>query len=353
MKPRTCLILVNHRAAHLLANAADSARRASAEAIWIVVVDNSDDERERQLIRSLAIDQVIDAPDNPGYGGGANLGARATAGDFMIVANPDIEFLPGSIDLLLEQLRAGRVGMAGPRFVWDAAGEWLLPPPDHPTRRGELGRLLAGWSSYWRRKWILRRRLRRIEFWERTMPSDVKVLSGAVLAMRREAFDQAGGFDPAFRLYFEEIDLMRRMRALGLRIRHVPAAVVRHLYNQSAGRSSTAAGLYSESERLYLAKWMGERFARLILERRRPLPAAETFEERGGSAAFGLPPDDWVAEASPLADHSTTAGRFFRGSELRIPPELWSSLPRNELFVRVGDRAGAPAALAVRLRKSE
>ncbi|HVR42637.1 MAG TPA: glycosyltransferase [Thermoanaerobaculia bacterium] len=338
MPPEATLIVVNWHTAELAAGAVASARSSWSGRLHVVVVDNSDDPAERAALDRLEPDVLVNAPQNPGYGGGANLGARHARGEVLIVANADVEVAPAALDRLARELEAPAVAMAGPRFVWDSAGRWLLPPPDVPGRIAEIDRLLAGRSRRWGEWWRARRHRRRVRFWETEEPADAGALSGALLCIRREAFESVGGFDPGFRLYFEEIDLMTRLRRRGWRLRHVPAAVCRHLYDQSAGKSAEAAGKYEESEMRYLSRWTGPRFARWAIGRRRAVAVPAGCERLAMSAEIELPAGEWVAEASPLADFGTAAGAFVEGGSLSIPREIASGLRSDRIYLRVAGR---------------
>ena len=351
MTPDRTLVLVNYFAAGLLGSAIASARHASRTRLRVVVIDNSGDAAESAQLRSLPIDEIIDAPENPGYGAGANMGARDAEG-VIIVANPDVEFFPGSIDRLVDEVTRDGVVAAGPKFVWDREGEWLLPPPDLPTMGSALDRLAAGWSRWWAERWLARRQRERARFWLRQKPADERVLSGAVLCLRAEAFHAVGGFDPGYRLYFEEIDLLERLRRRGGRIRYVPTAVCRHLYNQSAGRSGSEAGAhYARSERRYYERHFGAWVGKLLLDWRGPLRLAES-EHTGSFDAKVTPGEgEWIVEASPLADFSSAAGRFTGSEEVRVPPEICDTLQSSELYVRVVERSSGMPIRSLGLRR--
>lgn len=353
MTRRRTLIVVNYHSAEMARRAIATARASSALPLHVVLVDNSGDPAERERMSALDVDLVIDAPDNPGYGEGANRGAAAAEGEVLIVSNPDVEFAPHSIDLLAGALEQDRVAMTGPRFSWDAGGRWLLPPPDVPTRAREIDRLLAGSWPAWGAWWRSRRRGARVRFWRSEDPTEVEALSGAVLCMRKEAFDSAGGFDPAFRLYFEEIDLMARLRARGWKLLHLPGARCHHLYNQSAGRTTTAASRYVESELRFLSKWYGARFARWAISRRGALPRPADFRAVSSGTSLHLPGGSWLVEASPLEDLSTAAGSFAGGGELRIPAEILRDFRGESIFVVATDLSTGRTGLAVRVDKSE
>ena len=69
-------------------------------------------------------------------------------------------------------------------------------------------------------------------------PRRVDWLTGACLLVRRELFEQLGGFDEAFFLYSEEVDLLYRAAQLGAETWFDPAAEVVHVWGGTAGRAS-------------------------------------------------------------------------------------------------------------------
>jgi N-acetylglucosaminyl-diphospho-decaprenol L-rhamnosyltransferase len=62
----------------------------------------------------------------------------------------------------------------------------------------------------------------------RSGPSDVDWVSGSCMLVRRAAFDQVGGFDPGYFMYFEELDFCLRLARAGWRVVLEPQAVAVH-----------------------------------------------------------------------------------------------------------------------------
>jgi N-acetylglucosaminyl-diphospho-decaprenol L-rhamnosyltransferase len=287
----TSLLMVNYRSASLAIEAIRSARLATSKALQVVVVDNSCDPREAEALRPHA-DVVIESISNRGYAGGINDGRRACDGESIVIANPDVLFAPASIDLLVDSDAA----VAGPALFWDDAHRWLLPPSDLHSGWEKVDEVLATRSRKWFEQRDRRRFLRRVAFWSLTKPTQVRALSGAVLAIRTDAPQ----FDERFPLYFEETDFLRRVQG---RVMYVPAARVRHLYNQSAGQvSAEAAQRYATSELRYLEKWNGPFVAQLLKRLERPSFAFELSD--------GPIEGDVVIEASPLPSFATASGNL-------------------------------------------
>jgi GT2 family glycosyltransferase len=321
------LLVINYRSAALAADAIRTARAATSHALQVVVVDNSLDEADS--LRAHA-DHVVTPSRNLGYAGGINAGRRFCDGEVIVVSNPDVRFAEASIDRLIDV----NAGVAGPAFFWDDAYQWFLPPSELHTRREVLDRTLASRSRAWARRRDRRRFLQRVAFWSLREPARVAALSGAVMAIRAKAFDEAGGFDARFPLYFEENDFLRRVRG---DVVYVPAARCRHLYNQSAAGSPDIAAKFAQSEREYLRKWGGAWAKRF----ERPLPAGEGGAKRRVRG-------DLVIEASPLPSFDTAAGHF---GDADVPAEVWSAYRGDALYLRAVDRhTGAVARTWAKIR---
>jgi len=333
------LLVVNYRSAALAAEAIRTARGATQQPLQVLVVDNSCDPREAEALRPHA-DVLIVSSSNRGYAGAINDGRRACEGDTIIVTNPDVSFSAGAIDKLVDVDAA----VAGPALYWDAGREWILPPSERHTGPEKFTQVLASRSPAFRRRWDEARIRSRIAFWSLAEPAPMRAISGAVLAIRTRAFDEAGGFDERFPLYFEETDFLRRVRGPVL---YVPAAKCRHIYNQSASRDSAhAAWSYAESEKRYLAKWNGPFLASVFKRIERPLPG---FEATPLAGTLTLDRDDVLIEASPTASFATAAGHFPSGRRVTLPADVLAAFSGDTIYLRVIDRRTARVLAAYAL----
>lgn len=324
--PSPCsLIIVNYHSAPLAIDAARSARAATRNPLQVVIIDNSVDDREAEALKHHA-DVFIAAETNLGYGTAINRARRHCDGDVVLAANPDVRFGPGSIDLLLD----ADADVAGPALYWDDAFAWILPPSDLHTAFDAFDAAFASRSALWRRRRDRRRIKNRMQFWSLRTSTPVAVISGAVMAIRSAAFDRLGGFDERFRLYFEEVDFLRR---LGRGIVYVPSARCRHIYNQSAGISPAAAAEYARSETAYFAKWSPISRLAKRFERPHSMPPAIPFDDSG----LELDDTGVLIEASPLPSFETAAGYFPTSRHVSIPREIWESYRGDTLYLRAVD----------------
>lgn len=252
---RAAFVLVHYHGADLLprAIAAIEADCAScAVAPEFVVVDNGSTDAEKAVLRELP-GQVLEDPSNGGYATAINRGVAASDAPFVFLMNPDVFLLPGCTEALLRALETGSAA-AGPQFYWDDDRRFLMPPTERRTVADELAAAMAergDWAATRARaRW--RRHARR--HWSAREPFESIHLSGALIAVRRDAFERVGPFDEGFRLYFEEQDWLVRAAEAGVVCSYVPAAEAVHFFNQSAVSEPQSRVWEAESAKRYAAK---------------------------------------------------------------------------------------------------
>ncbi len=150
---KVSLVLVTYRSAAHLALCLDSFQRQAAAcgvSGEVVVVEQSEDPAEAAAVHSAAAPATVLLRPNRGYAAGLNCGAGAASGDVLLLANPDIEFLEGSLAALLAALGQG-FDVAGPQLVWDPCGPLLLPVPEDPSPGAVTWQhLRRRWQGVWR-----------------------------------------------------------------------------------------------------------------------------------------------------------------------------------------------------------
>jgi GT2 family glycosyltransferase len=171
--------------------------------------------------------QLISNPRPLGFAENANQGIATTTAPFVVVANPDTEARPGTVDLLHEFADAHlRAGIIGPQLQFPD-GRWQPSRRLFPTVRGTLVRRTP------LRK-VLRPETRQVDHYQLTErptePVEADWMLAAFLLLRRDMLDELGGFDPGFRLYGEDIDLCYRAAKAGWERWYVPEAIVTHAH---------------------------------------------------------------------------------------------------------------------------
>lgn len=206
----------------------------------VVVVDNASTDGSAEACAGHASVRLIRNATNVGFGAAANQGmAACPQAEPVLLLNPDCEITAGALEHLHAELATHPTcGIAAPR-VLDKDGTIQGNVRGDPTmltglfgRTSLLTRLLPQTSA-------ARRNVQTGDGRE-TESRSVDWVSGACMLLRRTAFDEVGGFDERYFLYWEDADLCRRVRGRGHSVRFVPSAVVVHVGGQS---SATAQAL--------------------------------------------------------------------------------------------------------------
>ena len=187
----------------------------------IVVVDNASHDGSREAAVEAGLD-VVALGTNCGLSTAANLGVSHTEGEYFALLNPDVRLCdPDGIERLESHLADPAVGAVAPALVLPS-GALQDSARRVPTPTDLVLRRLTG---------------RQPDAIRASEPVNVEWVVAACLVMRRSAFEQIGGFNERFFLYFEDVDLSVRLRAAGFRIRYDPTVKAFHEH-AAASRSS-------------------------------------------------------------------------------------------------------------------
>jgi GT2 family glycosyltransferase/glycosyltransferase involved in cell wall biosynthesis len=255
-------IIVAYRTPGEVAAAVASLRTQTQPPDEIVIVDNgAPDGFALPELPELDGARILRPPSNLGYGAGCNLGAGAASGDELLILNSDVVLSPGALEALTDRLhRNKRIAVVGPRIF--SHGEVQLSARAFPSlRTGLLGRrsLLT--------RLLVRARRYPAEF-QRVQGSGglVDWVSGACMLVRRSAFDDVGGFDEGYWMYWEDADLCRRLADEGWEVHFEPASVVQHATGASGITARTIRAFHESAARFADRHIARTRFEQKLIE---------------------------------------------------------------------------------------
>ncbi|MCX6546026.1 MAG: glycosyltransferase family 2 protein [Acidobacteria bacterium] len=240
MTPALSVIIVNFNAGDHLERCLSSLAEHLPGMEWEgLVIDNaSTDQSDRAVARFGPRVALVRNTENIGFGRAVNQGMAATRAPVVLLLNPDARLLKGAVEGLQDVLRShSDCAVVGPTVVDEDGGIQGSARGDPNMLTGLFGRstlltrLFPG-AAVTRRNVVNARESRRSED-----SVEVNWVSGACMLVGRTAFEQVGGFDPQYFLYWEDADFCRRLRAVGYRTRYRPDARVVH----TVGRSSRTA----------------------------------------------------------------------------------------------------------------
>jgi N-acetylglucosaminyl-diphospho-decaprenol L-rhamnosyltransferase len=239
------VILVNFNdRAHLgacLGSVRAATEKLSAE---VILVDNHSDDGSPGFVRkAFPWVELIVNDHNAGFAKANNAGIRASSGRFVLFLNTDTVVPADAFAALLAELdRRPEAGAIGPALV---RGDSSL--------QVSFGKNI-GFIAQLRQKLFLNP-FYRISLRHSRRVRSVGWLSGACLLARRDAVGAAGLFDEEFFIYFEDIDLCRRIRSLGFELLYYPSVRVVHFGGATTAPRKLKSRLhYRESQLHYYEK---------------------------------------------------------------------------------------------------
>ena len=269
-----------------------------------VVVDNGSADGSLELLRDRDDVVLVENGRNVGYAAAVNQAYARSRGRLVLLLNSDIEFPPGSLEVLVRFLavRPDVTGV-GPLYL-NPDGT----PQQHHFRLPTLAMLLAGSSSALRRLPPFARAVRRYRMLDEdfSLPRPVEQPSASCLLLRREALPEDHLLDETFPIYFNDVELAHRLRAAGAQLWVTPESAVFHVHGASTRQ------LGPDLRRQHLASTV--RFLRRTGRR----PALMTFQAVVLAQKLGvlvlrrpgaLPPRDLVAALRGDPGHLPQAPR--------------------------------------------
>jgi len=217
----------------------------------LIVTDNASEDGTLAGLESVDGATVLRNPANLGFGPAVNQAALHARAPHLLLLNTDALVQPGWLPPLRDILdHEPDVAAVAPRLLHlDGTVQ-------------EAGSIVWGDGEVW--PYGAGQQADRPEFRFRR---DVDYASAACLLVRRSAFVDAGGFDPAFApAYYEDVDLCLRWWSQGLRVVCQPGSNVSHAGGASTDRHRIAS-LLARNRPLFESRW------RRLLARRPAAPA--------------------------------------------------------------------------------
>jgi len=217
-------VVVDYNAGSILADAVRSLLDGGAA--QLVVVENGDEGSAAGALGELTERcEIVRPGTNVGFGAGVNRGvARVSeAHEILIVANPDAVVHRGALDLLVRSLEDHpEWGIVGPTVLTESGAVYpsvrRFPSPLDAAGHALFG-LLSDENPFTRRYRSAGSR----------PDGGVDWVSGSFFAIRRQSFEELGGFDEAYFMFAEDMDLCFRAHELGIGVGVAPTAVVTHV----------------------------------------------------------------------------------------------------------------------------
>lgn len=226
MRSRVTAIIVAQRGGEWLDETIAGIAAQTRAPAAIIAVNNGGSDRVAAQLRESGAEGVVGVSSRLSFGGAVQQGVQACAP----AGDPSDEWLwllsedscpgPEALEYMLNRVqRAPSVVVAGPKLV-----DW-----DHPERIIELGQSLTRYGA----RWTLRRQ--ELDQQQYDHMQDVLGVGPVGMIVRRDIWEQLGGFDPALAVYDDGLDFSVRARLAGHRVEVAPESRVRFAQSGVAG----------------------------------------------------------------------------------------------------------------------
>lgn len=210
----------------------------------IIVVDNYPMDKGAQIARNHSLKPtVLINTENVGFSKAINKGFRASKGKHILVINPDTRIKGNALKLLFEFAEAHPVlGAVAPKLLYN---DGKIQPSCYkfPTIGNAIKHYFFGCKHCFNKYFP----------GNKTTKVDIAVM--AAFLIPRTTFNQVGGLDERFFLYYEDIEYCRRLKKFNLPVFFYPKAVVMHAHGASGSFSSHLSSPLAKSAEIYHGKF--------------------------------------------------------------------------------------------------
>ncbi len=259
--PELSIIIVNYNVKEFLKNLIDSINKASQNLnVEIIVIDNASDDGSVEMIKEK-FNQIIliENKTNVGFGKANNQGLRIAKGKYILLLNPDTLVAEDTFTKMIEFFEShSESGMAGCKILNPDGTLQLACRRSFPGPWTAFTKV-TGLSTLFPKSKLLARY--NLTYLDENQTYEVDAISGSFMMMRKEVYDNVGGFDEQFFMYGEDLDLCYRIQKAGYKIYYVHTTQIIHYKGESTKRSSLdETKIFYQAMHLFVKKHLSSSF---------------------------------------------------------------------------------------------
>jgi GT2 family glycosyltransferase len=297
-------------------------KQVGAYSAETVVIDNASRDDSADMVSSaFPAVRLIRSELNLGFANANNRALEEAHGRYIVLLNPDAVLPPGTLAEALQHMEnEPSAGMGGGRLV-DEIGHLQPSARLFPSVLNEF-LVISGLAHRFPHSRFFGR-------FDRTWSDPLQAapvdwVPGAFAILRRDVLDHIGFFDPRFFLYYEEVDLCRRIHDAGYRVMYWPDLCLTHIGGESSktvtqlefSKSGSQLTLWRmRSQLLYYRKWHGAMGAFLARS------VEQTWHRFRAYRNSGRDPDK-ARESAALVKLWVRAWQDTQGGRIS-PPQPW------------------------------
>jgi GT2 family glycosyltransferase len=222
------IITVTYNSEHQISNLLNSLFKYS-DPVEVIVVDNNSKDNSAEIVSKFKNVKLMKLSQNIGFSKANNLAAKVAKGEYLVFVNPDTRFInKDTIEKLIDDLENNpEYGLVGPLLIHDDQTIQI-------TVRN-LPTLKRAFNEY------IMNRKGEYDFYkpDANQLCPVETIVGAGMVIKKTLFLQIGGFSEKFFLYYEDIDLCRKILEKGLKVGYDPTAQMNHVEGASTKSKNT------------------------------------------------------------------------------------------------------------------
>ena len=246
--PEVSVSIVNWNSSSQLKRCLDSVYSQEGVDKEVIVVDNASSDFDPRLFeKSYPSLKLLVNKENVGFAKALNQAVGVSNGEYLLFLNPDVEFEGrDGLRQLLDFIRKDRkIAIVGPKLL-NPDGSLQPSGRKFPS----FVDLVYGLDPPLFSKFIRHDPFQRTDF---DKVVEVDEVSGACFLIRKDVFKAVGGFDENFFLYFEEVDLCKRVKRMGFKVYYYPEVKVFHQWGASS-RKNPLSRKHMLSSRFYYCR---------------------------------------------------------------------------------------------------
>ncbi len=229
MSIRLSIVIVTWNSEGEIVPCLDSIAKEGMDVVEVIVVDNASKDNTRELLGAFQNVTLILNGTNLGYTKACNQGIERSTGEYVLLLNPDTIIYDNALDNLLDYVNKNDLSAAAPQLLnedmtiqhscrtlpgyWDMFCEMTLLSAIFPKSR-----LFSRWK---------------MRYFDHDSVREVEQPMAAALLIKKSVLDEVGMMDERYKMFFNDVDLCKKLKDAGYKIMFYPGAKIIH----SKGRS--------------------------------------------------------------------------------------------------------------------
>ena len=254
------ICIVNWNTKELLRQCLNSIKERTAGLTYeTIIVDNDSRDESVQMVKlDYPECLIIESKENLGFAKGNNEAVKGASGKYIFYLNPDTELITNAIYgmfFILE--KHADIGAVGCQLVTSAGQIQYTCARTFPSPLNQFSLLVMLNKLFPRSRQLSTAEM---EYWDHTDSREIDCLSGACIMVRKHIIDGLNGFDEAFFMYAEDVDLCYRIRSEGWKIHYLAGERIFHHEGASSKKRANrhfSAIMQRASNYYFLTKHFG------------------------------------------------------------------------------------------------